>query len=54
MPHSYKYLTSEVGDTVLRNGTLRWSPSAILNDPYDMQAPSTESGLGGRMCQGSR
>lgn len=33
----YKYMTREVAEIVLRNRTLRWSTSAVLNDPFEMQ-----------------
>jgi hypothetical protein len=33
----YKYMSRQVGRTVLQNRTLRWSTPRTLNDPRDMQ-----------------
>lgn len=35
--HFYKYTSASTAQTILTNGSLRWSRPALLNDPYDIQ-----------------
>jgi Protein of unknown function (DUF2971) len=37
LSHFFKYVCSEVGGIIIKNGTLRWSTPALLNDVFDMQ-----------------
>jgi hypothetical protein len=34
--HFFKYMSATTAKIVLNNGTLRWSRSTMLNDPFDM------------------
>jgi hypothetical protein len=35
--HFFKYTTRSTAEIVLKTSALRWSTSALLNDPYDLQ-----------------
>ena len=35
--HFFKYMPVSTAKIVLRNRTLRWSTSQVLNDPFDMR-----------------